>query len=66
MPFWENKMKTKREIDRDYYLRHREEVLARVANYQRNYPESHREASRAYEVRKKERLKLIKKNLKLS
>lgn len=53
-------MKSKREIDRDYYLRRRERVLARVAQYQKDYPESHREASRNYETKKRIRLKIIK------
>ena len=59
-------MKTKREIDRDYYLRHREQVLERVAQYQKDYPESHREASRDYEAKKRARLKLIKRRAELS
>ena len=53
-------MKTKREIDRDYYLRNRGKILVRVAQYQKDYPESHREASREYEAKKRVRLKLIK------
>lgn len=57
-------MKTKREIDRDYYLGHREQVLQRVAQYQKDYPESHREAAREYERKKAIRLKLIKERAK--
>lgn len=50
---------TKKEIDRNYYLRHREECLARVAKYQKEHPESHREAARNYERRKRQNLKLV-------
>ena len=42
----------KKEIDRRYYQRHRQEVLDRVAQYQKEHPESHRKASREYERRK--------------
>ena len=50
---------TKKEIDHNYYLRNREKVLVRAAQYQKEYPESHRKASKEYE--KRVRLKLIKK-----
>ena len=53
-------MKTKKEIDRNYYLRNREKILERVARYQKDYPESHREASRDYEAKKRARLRLIR------
>ena len=50
-------MKTKKEIDRDYYLSHKEEVKRRNAAYQKNNPESHRKASLKYEKKYKYKVK---------
>jgi len=48
-------MKSKKDIDRDYYLRNREKILERVAKYQKENPEIHRKAARKYERNKNNR-----------